>query len=169
MSRFEDCAELPVQKKTSEVIKSYLLCMLFFCSVSLHANEKEEDVVYRLFEWYRFFGENLSSKPSLEELERFFTPDFNVISNGVEVCASCQEYLSHFSTLSKRCRSARTSSFLEEPILSGDKVVIRYNADVEELSGRRVPLQIIAILTIEQGKIAKWVEVLAETNPVYWE
>ncbi|HSX25755.1 MAG TPA: nuclear transport factor 2 family protein [Chlamydiales bacterium] len=150
-------------------MRKIFLCVTIFCCFPLaHAVERGEDVVYRLFEWYRNYSEKAEAVPTIAELECFFTPDFHVISNGIEVCTSCRDYLPHFSTLKNNCRSARTSPFLEEPIISDDKVVIRYNADVEEISGRKVQLQVIAILTLEQGKISKWVEVLHETSPIYW-
>lgn len=91
-----------------------------------------------------------------------------MVSNGVEVCSSCQEYLSHFVFLKDQCSSAKISPFIEDPIRTQDKVIIRYNAEIEEKSGEKSQLQIIAILTLREGKIAKWVEVLNKTAPIYW-
>jgi hypothetical protein len=101
-----------------------------------------------LFEQFKSSYEDLKSVPTAAELECFFCPDSQVISNGVEVCSSYQEYLSHFVFLKDQCSSAKISPFLEKPIRAQNKVIIRYNAEIEEKRGEKSQLQIIAILTL---------------------
>jgi hypothetical protein len=51
-------------------------------------------------------------------------------------------------------------------IFDGNKLAVRYNIDLTSKSGKKVQYQVSANLTIENGKIAKIVEIMNQTNPI---
>lgn len=118
-----------------------------------HLNE----IVYELFDLFRTY-ESLATTPSLTELERFFSPTFQLISNGQIVSRSIPEYIEFYSHFRKKVSEVQITEFLEEPIASENRVLIRYNKNVTEKNGHRLQFQIISTFTITQDHIIQWTE-----------
>ncbi len=122
-----------------------------------------QDLLREVFTLLRTYG-NGSSSPNAGELQRFFSTQFQLINNDRKVCSNLNDYVKRLQDIQKENSQATYSNLLEEPIVAGNKVVIRYGAELANKSGKRSKYQIIAILTFQDDKITQCTEVIHEVG-----
>lgn len=98
--------------------------------------------------------------PEISKLQRFFSPNLELISNTHRVAQNLQQFQERIRNIQKRFPEIHYSRLLEEPIISGNKAIIQYTAELHSPNGLKHQSTIFAILTIEDDKIAKWQEVI---------
>lgn len=124
---------------------------------SRHAQEILNDV----FKLYRSYG-NPSTTPTTAELQKVFSPHLKIISNDRNVCNNLNDFVKRLQEIQKQSTLATYSNLLETPIVAGNKIVIRYGAELTRKTGKKSQFQVIAILTLQDDKIVEWTEVLHE-------
>jgi hypothetical protein len=72
-----------------------------------------------------------------------------------------------FKSLKIKTCLTRIEIISKGAIISEDKVVLGIYADVTVKTGCQLCFQIIAILTLQKGKISNWIETLHETKAPY--
>lgn len=114
--------------------------------------------VLRLFGTYG----NPAKAPASSEIERFFTPNVLITSNDRTVVKGINDFVTRIRNLQKMYSNISYSKLLTSPFVDGNKVAIRYNVDLTSASGKATQFQILALLTVEDGKIANWTDIVHE-------
>lgn len=120
-----------------------------------------KDIANGVLGIYSEFGKP-NAKVDQTKLSKFFSPNFEYKSNEHVIGKSLQQFMDRIKDVQKRFPKITYSRLLEEPIISGNKMIIRYNADLTSASGQKQESKIFAILTIEDDKITHWNEVIHE-------
>lgn len=120
-----------------------------------------QEIIRDVFALLRSYG-NLNSTPNANELQRIFSPQFKLIHNDRQVANNLNEYSKRLENLQKLSSLTTYSNLLEEPIIAGNKIVIRYGAELNKKSGQKAQYQIIAILAVADDKIVQCTEVIHE-------
>ena len=120
-----------------------------------------QEIVKNVFTLLRSYG-TLSATPNASELQKLFAQDFQLIHNDRKVCNNLNEYAKRLQDLQKLNSQTTYSNLMEEAIVAGNKIVIRYGAEVNRKSGQKAQFQIIGILTIADDKIIQATEVIHE-------
>lgn len=112
--------------------------------------------VLRLFASYG----NPAKAPSASELEKYFTSNLAITSNERNVCNSLNDFVTRIRNIQKNYSSMVYSKLLDTPIVDGNRVAIRYNIDLKTPSGQASQFQILAFLTVEDGKVSRWTDII---------
>lgn len=107
---------------------------------------------------------NQSSVPVLTELEQFLSPHIKFNRNERTVCHHLNDFLFRLKELQKNFEMVQFSHFLEEPIVANNKIVLRYHLDCVKSTGQKKQFHVIAILTVDHGKVTNWTEVLHDKD-----
>lgn len=125
-------------------------------------------VIYAFFHYI----DNWISKPgkaNLTETETYLAKDFNIASNGKIVARSAEEYQTRMERFKSKYSRFEISEPLEEPIASGNQIVLHYYVTLTTHSGEQKTVHIMAMATIENDKIARWIQVANETETGTWD
>lgn len=113
---------------------------------------------------------NRPNAPTVSDLEKFFTKNLQLTSNRKQITKSVSDYLNRITNLHKKYSHFEVSNLLEEPIISGNKVAVTYDLTMTPRSGgSKVIVNIAAFATIEDNKIAQWVQVVNEKGSSKWD
>jgi hypothetical protein len=116
---------------------------------------------FDLFE--RFF--KIGSGPHSAELEKYLSSELHMRSNGKILCRNLKEYIIYMDDVKKKYETIKLSEFLEEPVLGGNKIVIRYDMEGTIRGKPKREWNVMAIVTIdEDSKILQWSEVVNESK-----
>lgn len=115
-----------------------------------------------LFGLLRKYAEDRKAVPSQTELERYVSHRVRVSTNDRTTCRNIGDYMMRIREAQKHFEKVEISDFLEEPIIGDQRIVVRFNVDVVRPNGQKTQFQRIAILKIEEDKIANWNEVIHE-------
>lgn len=96
------------------------------------------------------------------KLNQFFSQHVEMISNDHHITNTLEQFQQRIRSFQQRFPHITYSKLLEEPLISGNKIVLRYNADATDKTGKKAQFIIIAIVTIEDEKVVRWVEVIHE-------
>lgn len=110
---------------------------------------------------YRYIDSIMAdkSKPIIEnDLKKYFTPDITMITNGKKVLTGYTALTKHFQDIRTKL-FAQTHFPLSEILSAGNKIVLKYNIDFYQ-QDKIYPMNIIAIMTMQNNKIQQWDEVV---------
>lgn len=104
------------------------------------------------------------------DLEKFLAHNVQMSSNGQLVCHSTKEYFARLEKYKERYSHMEVKHLMDEPLIAENKAIINYSV---KLTGRdkqdSVELNVMAIATIENDKIAKWNQVVHEKGSSHWD
>lgn len=106
--------------------------------------------------------------PTEKDMLEFLSENFEMKSNGKEVVKSAKEYalrVQHFRKKYAECAINYSKNLIEY----ANEVVVRYSPLFKTHSGQEVHVEIIAIVTTIEGKIAHWDQVAAEVKAEKWD
>ncbi|MBS0629350.1 MAG: hypothetical protein JSS30_03890 [Verrucomicrobia bacterium] len=118
----------------------------------------KSDTIDHFYQYLSLIG-NPDNPVTMQHLQRYLDDDFTILSNNEILCNDIHEALDYFTRCQKKYRSVLYSPFVEPPIISGEKAVLHFKIDGLDWEGGRVLLDVMAILTFQNGKIGKWKEV----------
>lgn len=105
---------------------------------------------------------NGKDTPHSAELDKYVHPDFHMRSNGESVCKSNMDLLLFFQEHQKKYQSLKITEFLEDIVIGGNKVVIRFDLEVvDKTTKQKRVLHVMAIVTIEDNRLLQWSEVIS--------
>lgn len=107
---------------------------------------------------------NHSSTPELAELEQFLSSNITFIRNERTICLSLKDFITRLRKIRSFFEEVHFSSFLEDPIVSNNKIVLRYNLSCLLSTGQKKLFHIIDILTVDHDKVVNWLEVLHDKD-----
>lgn len=134
--------------------------MVLTKETTLDKNESKQ-LIQHFFELFQNWC-NQSSLPSKEELEKYLTDNFQLISNDKLICKDCSDYAQRLGGIQNKYSHLSLSKFLEEPLICGDKMVVRYNVDFTLKDGQKGQINVMAITKIQDKKFSSWTEVMHE-------
>lgn len=140
-------------------IKLFLILLLgFFILIAKAQNNQKIQLIINAFTYvnnvWATKGNALSEKLS----QQYFTPDTTLIINGKTVYNNQSELTKHFQQVSQYIHGKFRFPLLEA-VSVGNKVIVRFDEDIYDNQGIYYPAKVIAIFTVDHGKIQKWEEV----------
>lgn len=96
---------------------------------------------------------------SLDRTQKYFTPNTTLIINGKPVYVGYIQFTTHFDKVSKNIKG-KFRFPLFEMIGVNNKLIARFDEDIYDNKGNYYPANVIAIFTLENGKIQRWEEVV---------
>lgn len=128
------------------------------------------DVVVRTFEWFNAVMAKPDHVISRTEVERQFTADAQMITNGQLKCAGIDAHLKHFQELQKKLKSFRIRLPVEVSISTENEAAAYYQIDYVSIDGSGGIIHDNAIWRIRDRKFALMVETVSfEGNEIMLE
>ncbi len=114
--------------------------------------------------FYQYLSQigNPENQVTVGTLQKYLDDDFTILSNNEILCNDIHESLHYFSQCQQKYRSVLYSKLIEPPIIAGEKAVIHFQVDEIDWEGGRTRLDVMAILTFQNGKVGLWKEVYHE-------
>jgi len=100
---------------------------------------------------------------------KFLAPDFKISSNDHIIAKSLTEYMPRVELLKKKYSHFEISEINAEPLISGNKMVVKYRLNLTSRNGPKVKVNIMAIATVDEHKISIWDEVTNEEGTSRWD
>lgn len=127
--------------------------------------------VKALYNFFHFFEKwiSQSNADTIDEVDNYLAKSFSFFSNGEHVCKNREEYKKRMLFFKEKYGEVHISEPLEEPIISGDQVIIHYRIDLKTRSGEKRSVQIMAMGTVADNKIERWIQVAGEGSHEGWD
>jgi hypothetical protein len=122
------------------------------------------NVIYQFFKQVENWCGSSPTLPSVSELEKYLSKDFQLFNNGQLIVKGAATHLNRLKKFQEKYASIRVSKPLEEPLLCGNQGSIYYKLDLTTHQGQHREVFIIALFTIENERIQRWVEVTSEKS-----
>lgn len=103
-----------------------------------------------------------SKDPTLNEIGKIFTSDFQLFSNGLLVTKNLSDHLQRLLKLRKNYSSIEIEGPFEELMSDDGQLVIYYALNLTSHVGEKRQLDIMAIATLEDNKLKQWKQVTHE-------
>jgi hypothetical protein len=112
---------------------------------------------------------NLPNEPTAADLEKVLSRNFQISSNGEIRSKNLTDYLNRLNKLRKKYSHFEITGPLEEPLIFEDKVFLHYEVELQERSGQKKQIYIMALGTLENNKFSKWMQVSHEKSATEWD
>jgi|GEM_PF-3028671 len=113
---------------------------------------------------------NRQTAPTAVEFENIIAENFQISSNNKLAAKSRSEYLDRIRNFQKNYSSVKISALMEEPIISDNKVVVRYDADlIARERQQNMQVNIIAIATVDNDLLTSWNQIAHVTGRDQWD
>ena len=112
---------------------------------------------------YRYFETLDTGSLKKKELNRFYTPNVEMIINDKLVSKGIPEFYNHFKLMLSKSHKYQFVFPKNAMISEGNRVAIKYR--IRMLGKKPKTMYVIAFFTFENGKISKWNEVVAKASP----
>jgi hypothetical protein len=130
---------------------------------------KNLNIIYDFFkEFQTWFGPSAYT-PTANELEKYLSKNLQMFNNGQLVVKSAANYLDRLQKFQKKYSNFQISEPLEEPLIHDNQATIYYQLDLTTKSGQHKQVFIMGLLTIEDNKISRWIEVTNEKGASNWD
>ena len=106
--------------------------------------------------------------PTIQDLEKFLTTNFQLFSNGELKYRDLNEYLVRINGLRDKYSQLEVNGPFDEPLLADNQAVICYDINLFSEEDGEVHLCTMAIVTFQGDKIAKWVQVTHNRDQDDW-
>lgn len=110
-----------------------------------------------------------SNPIQISEVEKHLSSHFQIISNGKPIGKNSADYLKRLQQFQKQYNHFDISKPVEEPIICGNQIAVHYKVNLQSRSGQAKEVQIMAIATIEENRVAKWSQVACEQGTGKWD
>lgn len=125
---------------------------------------KKAPHVQCIYNYFHFFEKWISQKTTINEVDNFLSKSFTFFSNGLQEAKNLDDYKKRMLFFQEKYAEFKISEPLEEPIVTGNQVIIHYRIDLKTHQGEKRSVQIMAMGTIEHDKITRWIQVAGETH-----
>jgi hypothetical protein len=112
---------------------------------------------------------NAEKSPTSSDLEKILARNFNLNSNGLTLCKSLSDYLKRITNLRSKYSHFDITGPMEAPIVADNQVALHYEIDLKGRDGKARQVYIMATATIQDGKIANWIQVTHEKGFKRWD
>jgi hypothetical protein len=132
---------------------------------------KKTPQVQAIYNFFNFF-EKWIAQPKAEignEVDKYLNKSFTFFSNGQQMAKSCEDYKQRMNIFKEKYSEFKISEPIEEPVISGNQAIIHYKIDLKTHKGDKRQVQIMAMGTIENNKISRWIQVVGEGGPHSWD
>lgn len=126
------------------------------------------NVIYGFYKQLQLWIQHTTT-PKISDLEHYFSKNFHISCNGQTIGKTSADYLPRLQKFQKKYSRMEVSKPLEEPVVSGHEIAFHYQVELTTRSGERKTVQIMAVGTIEDHKIARWVQVAHEHGLGDWD
>ena len=127
------------------------------------------NVVNDFFKHFQIWCGRTPVSPTPHEIEHYLAKNLQMFNNGQLVARSATNYLDRLQRFQKKYSGFKISQPLEEPLIYGNQVAIYYTIDLTARDGEHAQVYVMALLTFEDDKISRWVEVTHEKNTGNWD
>lgn len=110
-----------------------------------------------------------SNNPTVAELEKIMAHNVHVTSNGREIARNAAEYLNRIMKMRKKYSSFDINNPSAEPLMADNHMVVQYELNWRTQDGQKVNVVIMAMATVEDNRLVKWVQVAHEKNTGRWD
>lgn len=131
-------------------------------SYEFQESRSSKEFIENFFSYLSYLGNYSVNELDFSSLNHFVTPDITIQSNNEKLTNSMQEFVDYIYRMQKKYEQVQYSNFLEDPIIAGNKIVIHFHVYCTPKLGQKRLLDVIAIVTIQDGKIRDWTEVFQE-------
>lgn len=108
--------------------------------------------------------------PRINDLEKFLAKNFELVSNDVSLVKGIDKYLQRLEHLRSKYETFEIIGPLEEPLLCDNKIICYYDLNLGFADGETRDVCIMAIATIENNKVTRWVQVTHDKdNEEHWD
>ncbi len=107
--------------------------------------------------------------PNLSVWEKLFSKNYQFTSNGVLKCRNINDYLRRYEHLQDTYSNIQFSGPIIDPLISGNQFTLHQSIDLTTHDGNKFKMLMMAIGTVEGGKIARWVQVTHEVGSRDWD
>ena len=103
-----------------------------------------------------------AKEPTLAEIEKFFTSDFQLSSNGILISRDLSDHLNRLNKLRKKYARIEVEGPFEEPLVCDNQLAVHYALHLSSHTGEKKEVGIIALAVIEDNKFKRWTQVAHE-------
>lgn len=107
--------------------------------------------------------------PDLSVWEKLFSKNYQFTSNGVLKCRNINEYIRRYERLQDTYSKIKFSGPIIEPLISGNQFVLHQSIELTTYDDERFQVLMMAIATVENGKLSRWVQVTHEMGSQDWD
>lgn len=126
--------------------------------------------VQSIYNFFHYFEKWISQpKTDINEVDKFLTKSFCLFSNGKQECKNLDDYKKRMQFFKERYCEFKISEPLEEPIVTGNQAIVHYCINLKTHDGEKRSVQIMAMGTLENEKISRWIQVVGETHKGSWD
>jgi uncharacterized NAD(P)/FAD-binding protein YdhS len=128
------------------------------------AKVKSQEASVLLNEVFKHFQNWIkqSKDPTLAEVEKFFTQDFQLYSNGLLISKNLSDHLNRIAKLRKKYSRIKIEGPHDEPLVSDNKFATHYTFHLTTHTGQESQIDVMAIVTTEDNKCKRWTQVAHE-------
>lgn len=112
---------------------------------------------------------NQPNPPKSSDFERYLSRNFQISSNNHIVGKNLAEYLNRVAKFQKKYSHIELTDFNLEPLISGNKLIIQYDANLTSRNGQKIQMNFMVIITIEDNLITHWDQVAHEKGSSHWD
>lgn len=157
----------------------YLLCLILLtlfwhthvkatsgpCSTNLESTSKNHsdalNKIQQFFQCLEIWG-NSETNVDLSPLKNLMNSDCIIQSNNTILSQDIYEFCAYIHRMQKKYTKVVYSNFVEDPILFDNRATLHFQVHSIEQNGVQKNLDVIAIVTFKNGKIAHWKEVFCD-------
>lgn len=136
-------------------------------TASLDKTQTMEFINSFLEEYQNWF--NSTTPPTIHDLDKFVTKNFQHISNHKITSKNPSEFLNRILNFRKKFSHLELSFPSEEAIVSGNKAVIQYDFVFTAKNGQKATINFMAIATFQDNKVSRWFQVASEQGSSRWD
>jgi hypothetical protein len=112
---------------------------------------------------------NQDNNPTVHDLEKHFSKNFQLSSNGKILTRSINDYPARLNHLRQKYSHFDIVGPLEEPLIADNAFTVHYELDLQGRDRQSHQVYIMATATIEDNKIAQWIQVTHEKGTGLWD
>lgn len=107
---------------------------------------------------------NRSGMANASDLEPFISSDFLLINNGRVQSQGIASYLKRIGRIKEKYSHLEISNPHEPPLVCGNKFTVYYTVMLTPREGDRSQVRVMAVATVEDGKLTHWTQVASEKD-----
>lgn len=113
---------------------------------------------------------NQPETPIAADLAKFLAANFKLFSNGEVLCKDLESYLERITTLRSKYAHFDIVGPLQEPLFCEDnKILVQYELDLRTRDAKQERVYIMAVATLEDGKVTQWEQTTHEKGQKHWD
>lgn len=112
---------------------------------------------------------NQPNSPTTPELEKILSHNFQFSSNGHMLGRTAADYLNRMLKLRKKYSHFEIKGPSEEPLMHDNHMAVHYDLLCRAQNGQTAQINIMALATMEDNKMASWVQVAHEKGAGHWD